>query len=114
MEREIEMEVQPAFIENECTIVFSFRFILEKNHVGEVVIRTCLEQLKKNKPEIKAYCCEMTVLEEYKENSMEKLWRFLKMIGIRRLSNEGCYRIAAKLTKEPFISTKKADLMASS
>jgi hypothetical protein len=86
MEHEIEMKVSPTFIENECIIVFCFRFIKDKIHIGEVIIHTSMERLKKRKPLTIAYCSEMRILEEYKTISLEKLYDFLNIIGIKRLT----------------------------
>jgi hypothetical protein len=86
MEHDIEMEVLPTFIENECKIVFSFRFIKDRIHIGEVIIHTCLEKLKKKKPLTIAYCSEMRILEEYRTISLKKLIDFLNIIGIKKIS----------------------------
>lgn len=87
MGSEMEMEVSPSFIENECKIVFSFRFILDKQKVGDVTIFTCMEKLKKKKREsfhTIAYCSEFSILEEYRHIMMAKLMNFLNIIGIQR------------------------------
>jgi hypothetical protein len=86
MEHEIEMKVLPTFFENECKIAFCFRFIKDKIHIGEVIIYTCMEKLKKKRPLTVAYCSEMRILEEYKTISLKKLIDFLNIIGIQRIS----------------------------
>jgi hypothetical protein len=87
MLHEIEMKVSPTFIENECKIVFCFRFIKDKIHIGEVIVHTYMERIKKKKkPHTIAYCSEMSILEEYKTISLEKLYDFLKIIGIKYLT----------------------------
>lgn len=86
MEHEIEMKVLPTFFENECKIAFCFRFIKDKIHIGEIIIHTCMEKLKKKKPLTIAYCSEIRIVEEYKAISLTKLIDFLNMIGIDRIS----------------------------
>jgi hypothetical protein len=87
MLHEIEMKVSPTFIDNECKIVFCFRFIKDKIHIGEVIVHTCMENLKKKKrPLTIAYCSEMRILKEYETISLEKLYGFLNMIGIQSLT----------------------------
>jgi hypothetical protein len=85
MEHEIEMRVLPTFFDNECKIAFCFRFIKDKIHIGEVIIHTCVEKLKKKKPLTIAYCNEIRILEEYKTISLRKLTDFLNIIGIQRI-----------------------------
>jgi hypothetical protein len=87
MEHEIEMKVLPTFIENECKIVFCFRFIKGKIHIGDVIIDTYMEKFKKKKPLTIAYCSKVQILEEYKTITMKKLYDFLKIIGIQSISS---------------------------
>jgi hypothetical protein len=46
-----------------------------------------MEKLKKKKrPLTIAYCSEMRILKEYETISLEKLYKFLNMIGIQSLT----------------------------
>jgi hypothetical protein len=79
MAEDIEMKVLPSYIDGECTIVFSFRFLKGSIKIGEVIIQTC-------KPNSNAYCCKFSIAEEYKQSSMMKLMSFLKIIGVQELA----------------------------
>jgi ABC-type Mn2+/Zn2+ transport system ATPase subunit len=101
MERQIEMKVFPTYLEDECTIIFSFRFIKDKVNIGEVIIHTCMGEIMKKKKKLQtiAYCRKFSIMEEYLPITVAKLMEFLHMIGVQRFN---------------FVKNKKADQLASS
>lgn len=86
MVRDIEMKVFPSFIEDDCKIIFSFRFVKDKISIGEAVIHTYVGELFKKQDSLNtiAYCQEFSILEEYRNTSFKNIMDFLKIIGIKR------------------------------
>ncbi|WP_442596364.1 hypothetical protein [Neobacillus sp. D3-1R] len=96
MKKEFEMKVLPSFQEDE--IIFSFRFMKEKNNIGEAVIHTYASDIFQKQESLHtiAFCKEFFILEEYRNVSLKKIMDFLKMIGIRRFNFESNGRIEEK------------------
>ncbi|PLR85073.1 hypothetical protein CVD25_00335 [Bacillus canaveralius] len=92
--KDIEMNVFPTFKEDECAIIFSFHFKQEHHKIGEAVIYTTTEgfstryEVDKNQSEqVKetvARLDRLSVTEEYKTVSMEKIYQFLELIGVQK------------------------------
>ncbi|WP_077215013.1 hypothetical protein [Bacillus dakarensis] len=94
---DIEMKIQPSFIDHECAIVFSFYFSKNAKKIGEAVVFTYgeapCEEIESNrrttthhhpagqKKKI-AYLKEHTICEEYIKISLNKIHHFLNIIGI--------------------------------
>ncbi|WP_080843954.1 hypothetical protein [Cytobacillus gottheilii] len=93
---ELDMKVEPRFVDHECAIIFSFYFRNASLKVGEAVIYTCeedipsLDQLLAGvenseqdtcKKKI-AYITEMTIVDNYRDESFMKINEFLSIIGI--------------------------------
>ncbi|MBG9544677.1 hypothetical protein ACOSZF_12415 [Cytobacillus firmus] len=97
---DLDMKIQPKFIENESAIIFSFYFRNASMKVGEAVIYTCEEEqneeltrmiynsheeiteLNANAKRKMAYVTELTIPEGFKNQSFTKIKEFLKIIGI--------------------------------
>lgn len=94
---ELDMKVEPRFIDHECAIIFSFYFRNASLKVGEAVIYTCEEELSlplleqpsiaasietcKQKEKI-AYITEMSIAENFRDESFIKMNEFLSILGI--------------------------------
>lgn len=97
---ELEMKVQPAFLDDECAIVFSFYFSKASRKIGEATIYTYEEKAadqkrvtdiegymrgkrKSNGSGKVAYMKEFSICEEYEDISLNKMMHFLEIIGIQ-------------------------------
>ncbi|RLQ96818.1 hypothetical protein [Falsibacillus albus] len=100
---ELEMKIEPSFVEEDLAIVFSFDFMRFSKKMGEAVVYTFSETqdpswesfssteyielmpaLKNQNGKI-AVIHDITILEEYKKQSMNKMFHFLKIIGISKV-----------------------------
>ncbi|RDI40151.1 hypothetical protein [Falsibacillus pallidus] len=100
---ELEMKIEPSFLDQDNVIVFSFDFMSFSNKIGEGVVytysehnhphpltynsRECFDLMPvlKNQNGNIAVIHDLTILEEYKEYSMKKMLHFLKIIGISKV-----------------------------
>lgn len=97
---DLEMKVQPAFLDDECAIVFSFYFCKASRKMGEAIIYTYDEKAadQKRVTDIEAYMRkkrkshgagkvaymkEFSICEEYEDISLNKIMNFLEIIGIQ-------------------------------
>lgn len=90
---DIEMKIQPSFIDHECAIVFSFYFSRDAKKIGEAVVYTYDEKPCEDE-DLKitanadqqsrkvAYLKEISICEEYIKLSLSKIYHFLNVIGI--------------------------------
>lgn len=95
---DLDMKVEPRFIDHECAIIFSFYFRNASLKVGEAVIYTCEGELSapsldqhsiaasrietcKQKEKI-AYITEMSIAENFRDESFIKMNEFLSILGI--------------------------------
>ena len=97
---DLNVKVEPKFIEGECSIEFSFLFDRENRKIGEAVILTCEEEMdaqlieetpmlnpKKrltNYPKI-AFVKDLVVVDGHKTAAINEINKFLNVIGIQNI-----------------------------
>lgn len=97
---ELNVKVQPKFIDGECSIEFSFSFDWENKKIGEAVILTCEEemdaQLIEEKPMLNpkkretkypkiAFVTDLAVIDGHKTAAINEIKKFLNVIGIQNI-----------------------------
>ncbi len=93
---ELDMKIQPMFLDDECAIVFSFYFKKAAQKIGEAIIYTCtcnytplekqhfdLVHNEFQNGEKVAFVESFTVVEEFRSATYEKIREFLSVIGIQ-------------------------------
>ncbi|WP_433744905.1 hypothetical protein [Falsibacillus pallidus] len=100
---EMEMKIEPSFLEEDNAIVFSFNFMVFADKIGEAVVYTYSEHnhphpltynsrecydlmpVLNNQKGKMAVIHDVTILEENKEQGLKKILYFLKIIGISKV-----------------------------
>ena len=98
---ELNVQVQPKFIDGECSIEFSFFFDRGNMKIGEAVILTCEEEmdaqlieetpmLNPKKRETKypkiAFVTDLVVIDGHKTAVINEIKKFLNVIGIQNIN----------------------------
>jgi hypothetical protein len=93
---EIEMKVNPSYVDDELAIGFEFEFKCSKKKIGEAFVVTYAydqqianskgisypKSLHRNK---QAVVKQFDAIEEYKDGCVKKLMHFLNVIGINSI-----------------------------
>lgn len=98
MLKDLEMTVNPTYLDEQCTIVFSCLFKSKQKKMGEAVIYTGAAEfieaqqkgepitsellMKRKKQDTIAWLKQLTIVEEYKEQTVVEISEFVKKLGI--------------------------------
>ena len=100
---DLNVRVQPKFIDGECSIEFLFSFDRENMKIGEANILTCEEEMaaqlieeepmlnpkkrETNYPKI-AFVTDLVVMDGHKTAAINEIEKFLSVIGIQKIQYE--------------------------